>query len=77
MRNDWDRHAVRPIGGRERMSEDHDNDEQEPNDEKPRLRVAFATEAENLLATLEPEDAVPCAVAFYAGLRRSEINRLE
>ena len=48
-----------------------------PNDEKPRLRVAFAPEAEKLVAALEPEDAVPYAIAFYAGLRRSEIDRLE
>ena len=48
-----------------------------PNNEKPRLRVAFASEAEQLLDALEPEDAVPYAIAFYAGLRRSEIHRLE
>jgi integrase len=48
-----------------------------PNDEKPRLRVAFAPEAKQLLAALEPEDAVPYAIAFYAGLRRGEIHRLE
>ena len=48
-----------------------------PNDEKPRLRVAFAPEAEKLLGALEPEDAVPYAMALYAGLRRSEIHRLE
>src|SRR4051812_39261053 len=48
-----------------------------PNDEKPRLRVALAPEAAALLAALEPEDRVPYAVAFYAGLRRSEIDRLE
>jgi integrase len=48
-----------------------------PNDETPRLRVAFAAEAEQLLAALEPEDAVPYAIAFYAGLRRGEIHRLE
>lgn len=48
-----------------------------PNDEKPRLRVALAPEAEKLLGSLEPEDAVPYALAFYAGLRRSEIHRLE
>ena len=48
-----------------------------PNNERPRLRVAFAGEAEQLLAALEPEDAVPYAIAFYAGLRRSEIHRLE
>jgi integrase len=48
-----------------------------PNDERPRLRVAFAGETEQLLAALEPEDALPYAIAFYAGLRRSEIHRLE
>jgi integrase len=48
-----------------------------PNDERPRLRVAFAPEAEQLLDALEPEDALPYAIAFYAGLRRSEIHRLE
>jgi integrase len=48
-----------------------------PNDEKPRLRVAFAPEAERLLDVLEPEDQVPYAIAFYAGLRRAEIHRLE
>jgi integrase len=44
-----------------------------PNDERPRLRVAFASEAEQLLAALEPEDALPYTIAFYAGLRRSEV----
>ncbi len=48
-----------------------------PSDEKPRLRVALADEAAALLAALEPEDAVPYALAMYAGLRRSEIARLE
>ncbi len=48
-----------------------------PNDEKPRLRVALAPEAAALLAALEPEDRVPYAIASYAGLRRSEIDRLE
>jgi integrase len=48
-----------------------------PNDEKPRLRVALGPEAEQLLAALDPPDAVPYAIAFYAGLRRSEIDRLE
>lgn len=28
-----------------------------PDEERPRLRVAFASEAEQLLAALEPEDA--------------------
>src|SRR3954468_2620202 len=48
-----------------------------PNDENPRVRVALAPEAAALLAALEPEDRVPYAIAFYAGLRRSEIDRLE
>src|SRR3954467_11438920 len=48
-----------------------------PNDEKPRLRVAFAPEAAQLLAAVDSRDAVPYAIAFYAGLRRSEIHRLE
>jgi integrase len=48
-----------------------------PNDEKPRLRVALAPEAAVLLAALEPEDRLPYAIAFYAGLRRSELYRLE
>ena len=48
-----------------------------PNDEKPRLRVAFAPEAAQLLAALDPADALPYAIAFYAGLRRAEIDRLE
>jgi integrase len=48
-----------------------------PNDEKPRLRVALVPEAEQLLAALTPEDRVPYAIACCAGLRRSEIHRLE
>lgn len=48
-----------------------------PSDEKPRLRVALAFEAAELLAVLDEADAVPYAIAFYAGLRRSEIHRLE
>jgi integrase len=48
-----------------------------PDDERPRLRVALAREAAQLLAALEPEDRVPYAIAFYAGLRRSEIYRLD
>ncbi len=48
-----------------------------PSDEKPRERVADAEEAAALLSTLDPEDAVPYALAFYAGLRRAEIHRLE
>lgn len=48
-----------------------------PNDEKPRERVATAEAAALLLGALHPGDAVPYALAFYAGLRRSEIARLE
>jgi integrase len=48
-----------------------------PNDEKPRERVATAEEAALLLDALAPHDRVPYALAFYAGLRRSEIDRLE
>jgi integrase-like protein len=42
-----------------------------------RMRVAPAEEAASLLAALAPEDALPYAIAFYAGLRRAEISRLE
>lgn len=48
-----------------------------PNDEKPRTRVADAGEAAALLAVLDAADAVPYALAFYAGLRRAEIKRLD
>jgi integrase len=48
-----------------------------PNDEKPRTRVADAEEAAAMLAALPAADAVPYALAFYAGLRRAEIHRLE
>jgi integrase len=47
-----------------------------PNDEKPRERVATSDEAARLLGALESDDQVPYALAFYAGLRRSEIHRL-
>lgn len=47
-----------------------------PNDEVPRTRVARAGEAAELLAALVPDDQVPYALAFYAGLRRAEIHRL-
>lgn len=47
-----------------------------PNDEKPRMRVADGDEAKTLLAALREDDAVPYAIAFYAGLRRAEIWRL-
>jgi integrase len=48
-----------------------------PNDEQPRERVATAVEAAALLDALPPADRVAYALAFYAGLRRSEIHRLE
>jgi integrase len=48
-----------------------------PSDEKARLRVALAPEAAKLLAALDEPDALPYAIAFYAGLRRSEIHRIE
>jgi integrase len=48
-----------------------------PNDEKPRTRVANADEAAALIAALDPADTVPYALAFYAGLRRAEIKRLD
>lgn len=41
------------------------------------MRVALAPEAAALLAALAPEDRLPYAIAFYAGLRRSELYRLE
>ncbi len=48
-----------------------------PNDERPRERVATAEEAAELLAVLPKDIRAPYALAFYAGLRRSEIHRLE
>jgi integrase len=45
-------------------------------DEKPRIRIASVIEAERLLAVLRPDDAVPYAIAMYAGLRRQELQRL-
>jgi site-specific recombinase XerC len=48
-----------------------------PNIGKRRERVALAEEAERLLALLEPKDQVPYGIAFYAGLRRGEIDRLD
>jgi len=42
-----------------------------------RTRVANAEEAAALIAALDPADAVPYALAFYAGLRRAEIPRLD
>ena len=48
-----------------------------PNDEKPRTRIADADEAAALIAALDAADAVPYALAFYAGLRRAEIKRLD
>jgi integrase len=51
--------------------------EMPPVDEVPRERVATAEEAEALLDPLAPSDRVPFALAFYAGLRRSEMDRLQ
>lgn len=48
-----------------------------PVDEVARDRVATAEEAEALLAPLSAPDRVPFALAFYAGLRRSEVDRLQ
>jgi integrase len=48
-----------------------------PNDERPRERVATAKEAAALLDVLPADVRVPYALAFYGGLRRSEIDRLE
>ena len=48
-----------------------------PNDEQPRTRVADAEEAAALLTTMSAPDAVPYALAFYARLRRAEIQRLQ
>ena len=48
-----------------------------PNLGKRRERVALADEAERLIARLEPKEEVPYGIAFYAGLRRGEIDRLD
>jgi len=48
-----------------------------PVDEVKRDRAATAEEAEALLKPLSPEDRGPYALAFYAGLRRSEMDRLQ
>ena len=48
-----------------------------PNQGKRRERVALADEAAQLLGKLTAADQVPFAVAFYAGLRRGEIHRLD
>jgi integrase len=48
-----------------------------PVDEVKRDRVATAEEAAALLEPLSPEDRIAYALAFYAGLRRSEMDRLE
>ena len=42
-----------------------------------RLRIADPVEAAHLLAALVPDDALPYAIAFYGGPRRSELERLE
>jgi len=48
-----------------------------PVDEVPRDRAATAEEARALLDALGAADRVPYALAFCAGLRRSEMDRLE
>jgi integrase len=48
-----------------------------PNLGKRRERVALAEEAADLLLALPAEDQVPYGVAFYGGLRRGEIQRLD
>ncbi len=48
-----------------------------PVDEVARDRVATAEETAALLAPLASPDRVPFAFAFYAGLRRSEMDRLQ
>ena len=48
-----------------------------PVDEVARDRVVTAEEAEALLEPLSPADRVPFALAFYAGLRRGEMDRLQ
>ena len=48
-----------------------------PVDEVKRDRAATADEAAALLEPLAPDDRVPYALAFYAGLRRSEMDRLQ
>jgi integrase len=47
------------------------------NNERPRERVANVEEAAELLSVLPADVQVPYGLAFYAGLRRSEIDRLE
>jgi integrase len=48
-----------------------------PGDETKRLRIAYPAEAARLIAALAAEDALPYAIAFYGGERRSELDRLE
>jgi integrase len=50
--------------------------EMPPNREVPRLRVAHAPEAVELLAALSEQDAVPYAIAFYTGARLGEVDRM-
>jgi hypothetical protein len=45
-------------------------------DAKPRTRVALPPEAKKLLAALSLGHRVPYGLAFYAGMRREEIERL-
>jgi integrase len=47
------------------------------NDEAKRDRIATVEEADKLLAPLAADDALGWAVAFYAGLRKSEIEALD
>jgi integrase len=48
-----------------------------PGDQQKRDRVATGDEAAALLEPLSPTDRVPHGLAFYAGLRRAEIHRLQ
>ncbi len=48
-----------------------------PVDERPRERAATAEEATQLLTPLDADDAVAYAIAFYTGLRRAEMDRLD
>jgi integrase len=48
-----------------------------PGDEAKRLRIAEPAEAAKLLAALDADDGLAYAIAFYGGLRRSEVDRLD
>jgi hypothetical protein len=41
------------------------------------MHVAFVPEAAAQLGAVEPEDRLPYAITSYAGMRRSEFDRLE